>query len=179
MPFDSAYKFMATFHEVPQDGATRLIALVKGGPDVVLDRCSTVATADGPVPIDDAARRRSSRRTASCRSRACACSRSPFRRFAPGTPIPADPMAEVKDLTLVGLVGIIDPLRPSSKEAVRIAHEAGIEVRMITGDHAITAAAIGAKLGLGPGAASGADIQAMTRRRAQGRAARTCTCSAA
>jgi Ca2+-transporting ATPase len=68
----------------------------------------------------------------------------------------------VSDLTFVGLVGIIDPLRPSSKEAVRIAQEAGIEVRMITGDHAITAAAIGAKLGLGEGAASGAEIQAMT-----------------
>ena len=45
---------------------------------------------------------------------------------------------------------------------MRIAREAGIEVRMITGDHAITAAAIGAKLGLGDGAASGADIQAMS-----------------
>ncbi|MCW3492242.1 cation-translocating P-type ATPase [Microbacterium sp. SSM24] len=161
VPFDSAYKFMATFHEVPQDGATRLVALVKGGPDVVLDRCATVLTADGPAPIAgqlqtvlDANRTLSEQ---GLRVLAFA-----VRRFEPGTPVPADPMAEVKDLTFVGLVGIIDPLRPSSKEAVRIAHEAGIEVRMITGDHAITAAAIGAKLGLGPGAASGADIQAMT-----------------
>ncbi|MDY0910523.1 cation-transporting P-type ATPase [Microbacterium sp. CFBP9034] len=161
VPFDSAYKFMATFHEVPQEGTTRLIALVKGGPDVVLDRCSTVMTADGPAPIDAqletvlAANRKLSEQ--GLRVLAFA-----VRRFVPGTPVPVDPMAEVKDLTFVGLVGIIDPLRPSSKEAVRIAHEAGIEVRMITGDHAITAAAIGAKLGLGPGAASGADIQAMT-----------------
>ncbi|MFB8145676.1 cation-translocating P-type ATPase [Microbacterium sp. NPDC056003] len=161
VPFDSAYKFMATYHEVPQDGATRLISLVKGGPDVVLDRCSTVLTADGPAPIDalrqsvlDANRRLSEQ---GLRVLAFAA-----RRFAPGAPVPADPMTEVKDLTFVGLVGIIDPLRPSSKEAVRIAKEAGIEVRMITGDHAITAAAIGAKLGLGPGAASGADIQAMS-----------------
>jgi Ca2+-transporting ATPase len=71
-------------------------------------------------------------------------------------------MAEVQGLTLAGLVGIIDPLRPSSKEAVRIAREAGIEVRMITGDHAITASAIGDQLGLGGGAASGAEIQAMS-----------------
>lgn len=161
VPFDSAYKFMATFHEVPLDGATRLVGLVKGGPDVVLDRCSTVSTADGPVPIEaqlqtvlDANRTLSEQ---GLRVLAFA-----VRRFEPGAAVPADPMAEVKDLTFVGLVGIIDPLRPSSKEAVRIAHEAGIEVRMITGDHAITAAAIGAKLGLGPGAASGAEIQAMT-----------------
>ncbi|MBD8023639.1 cation-translocating P-type ATPase [Microbacterium gallinarum] len=161
VPFDSAYKFMATFHEVPQDSAMGLVALVKGGPDVVLDRCTTVMTAQGPAPIDaqlqtvlDANRKLSEQ---GLRVLAFA-----VRRFAPGSPVPTDPMAEVKDLTFVGLVGIIDPLRPSSKEAVRIAHEAGIEVRMITGDHAITAAAIGAKLGLGPGAASGADIQAMS-----------------
>lgn len=161
VPFDSAYKFMATFHEVPRDGSTRLVALVKGGPDVVLDRCSTVLTANGPVAIEgqlqtvlDANRELSEQ---GLRVLAFA-----VRRFEPGTPVPADPMAEVRELTFVGLVGIIDPLRPSSKEAVRIAHEAGIEVRMITGDHAITAAAIGAKLGLGPGAASGADIQAMS-----------------
>jgi Ca2+-transporting ATPase len=161
VPFDSAYKFMATYHEVTQDGATQLVSLVKGGPDVVLDRCSTVLTADGPAPID--ALRQSvleaNRRLSEQGLRVLAFA---ARRFAPGTPVPADPMSEVKDLTFVGLVGIIDPLRPSSKEAVRIAKEAGIEVRMITGDHAITAAAIGAKLGLGPGAASGADIQAMS-----------------
>jgi Ca2+-transporting ATPase len=71
-------------------------------------------------------------------------------------------MSFVDDLVFVGLVGIIDPLRPTAKDAVRTAREAGIEVRMITGDHAITASAIGRELGLGPGAASGADIQAMT-----------------
>ncbi|WP_137844190.1 cation-transporting P-type ATPase [Microbacterium sp. 2FI] len=161
VPFDSAYKFMATFHEVTRDGVPHLVELVKGGPDVVLERCSTVATPDGPVSIETqrdvvlAANRKLSEQ--GLRVLAFA-----VRRFAPGTAVPADPMSAVMDLELVGLVGIIDPLRPSSKEAVRIAHEAGIEVRMITGDHAITAAAIGAKLGLGPGAASGADIQAMT-----------------
>ncbi|MCH6231862.1 cation-translocating P-type ATPase [Microbacterium sp. CFH 31415] len=161
VPFDSAYKFMATFHEVPQEGATRLVALVKGGPDVVLDRCSTVMTANGPAPIDAQLQTvlGANRKLSEQGLRVLAFA---VRRFAPGSPVPDDPMAEVKDLTFVGLVGIIDPLRPSSKEAVRIAHEAGIAVRMITGDHAITAAAIGAKLGLGPGAASGADIQAMS-----------------
>ena len=161
VPFDSAYKFMATFHEVPHEGTSRLVALVKGGPDVVLDRCSTVLTADGPAPIEAQLDTvlEANRTLSEQGLRVLAFA---VRRFEPGTPVPADPMAEVKDLTFVGLVGIIDPLRPSSKEAVRIAHDAGIEVRMITGDHAITAAAIGAKLGLGPGAASGAEIQAMT-----------------
>ena len=161
VPFDSAYKFMATFHEVPQDGTTRLVALVKGGPDVVLDRCSTVLTADGPAPID-AERQAVLEANRSLSEQGLRVLAFAVRRFVPGSPVPADPMAEITDLTFVGLVGIIDPLRPSSKEAVRVALEAGIEVRMITGDHAITAAAIGAKLGLGPGAASGAEIQAMS-----------------
>jgi Ca2+-transporting ATPase len=161
VPFDSAYKFMATFHEVTRDGVAHLVELVKGGPDVVLERCSTVATPDGPVPIEKARSTvlDANRQLSEQGLRVLAFA---VRRFAPGTPVPADPMSVVEDLELVGLVGIIDPLRPSSKEAVRIAHLAGIDVRMITGDHAITAAAIGAKLGLGPGAASGADIQAMT-----------------
>lgn len=161
VPFDSEYKFMATFHEVPQSGATRLIGLVKGGPDVVLERCSTVLTADGPVPIDEK-RQAILDANRSLSEQGLRVLAFAFRRFEPGTAVPADPMAEVKELTLAGLVGIIDPLRPSSKEAVRIAREAGIEVRMITGDHAITAAAIGSKLGLGAGAASGAEIQAMS-----------------
>ncbi|WP_457100084.1 cation-translocating P-type ATPase [Microbacterium sp. P5_E9] len=161
VPFDSAYKFMATLHHAPRDAGEQLVMLVKGGPDVVLERCSTVATADGPASIEKARDTvlEANRTLSEQGLRVLAFA---VRRFAPGTPVPADPMTEVKDLELVGLVGIIDPLRPSSKEAVRIAHLAGIEVRMITGDHAITAAAIGAKLGLGPGAASGADIQAMT-----------------
>lgn len=161
VPFDSAYKFMATFHELHEAGSSRLVGLVKGGPDVVLDRCSSVATADGDKPIAELRETvlEANRVLSEKGLRVLAFA---VRRFAPGVAVPADPMSAIEDLTFIGLVGIIDPLRPSSAEAVRIAREAGIEVRMITGDHAITAAAIGAKLGLGPGAASGAEIQAMT-----------------
>lgn len=161
VPFDSAYKFMATFHAPPAGPAGSLVAFVKGGPDVVLERCTSVLTSEGAVPIDgrrqailDANRQLSER---GLRVLAFA-----YRRVSAAAGGPADPMAEVEGLTLAGLVGIIDPLRPSSKEAVRIARQAGIEVRMITGDHAITAAAIGDQLGLGDGAASGAEIQAMS-----------------
>ncbi|MEJ1154707.1 cation-translocating P-type ATPase [Microbacterium marmarense] len=161
VPFDSAYKFMATFHSVPGETAGGSVAFVKGGPDVVLDRCGSVATASGIVPIDEgrAAVIEANEALSTQGLRVLAFA---YRRFAEGAEIPDDPMASINDLTFVGLVGIIDPLRPSSKEAVRIAREAGIEVRMITGDHAITASAIGGKLGLGEGALSGADLQAMT-----------------
>jgi Ca2+-transporting ATPase len=68
-------------------------------------------------------------------------------------------MALTRDLGFVGMVGIIDPLRPSAKAAVETALRAGIDVRMITGDHAVTAQAIGESLGLGGGAISGAQLQ--------------------
>ncbi|HEY5879699.1 MAG TPA: HAD-IC family P-type ATPase, partial [Nakamurella sp.] len=68
----------------------------------------------------------------------------------------------VGDLVFVGMVGIIDPLRPEATDAVRIALRAGIDVRMITGDHAVTAQAIGESLGLGPGAISGAELQRLS-----------------
>ena len=73
-----------------------------------------------------------------------------------------DPMSFTHDLAFVGMVGIIDPLRAEAKAAVATALHAGIDVRMITGDHAVTAQAIGETLGLGPGAISGAELQAMS-----------------
>ena len=79
VPFDSDYKFMATFHRVDVDGAEHVVELVKGGPDVVLD-----ALHAGRRPAERLAGRRSPRRgrsstrpTRGWASRACACSRSP------------------------------------------------------------------------------------------------------
>ncbi len=165
VPFDSDYKFMATFHRYPVDGEERVIQLVKGGPDVVLARCTL---AGGPmsgsqVPIEearpgiDAANERMGEK--GLRVLAFAA-----RFVADGEleAMNADPMSLTRDLAFVGMVGIIDPLRPSSRAAVQTALGAGIDVRMITGDHAVTAQAIGETLGLGPGAISGAELQAMT-----------------
>ncbi len=140
----------------------RLVALVKGGPDVVLDRCTSMLTDDGSVPMPDvldsilAANREMSEKGL----RVLAFAVRDLTGHEPA--VVADPMSFVGELQFVGMVGIIDPLRPSAVEAVRIARQAGIEVRMITGDHAITASAIGAELGLAPGAISGAEIAAMS-----------------
>ena len=116
------------------------------------------------VPIDEAATR-DPRGEPSARSRACGCSPSPFAASRRDDELGA--MAE-DPMSLTG-PRVRRDRRHHRPAAPRVeggrAHRAlgaGIDVRMITGDHAITAAAIGAKLGLGPGAASGADIQAMT-----------------
>jgi P-type Ca2+ transporter type 2C len=71
----------------------------------------------------------------------------------------ADPMPLVTALTLVALIGIMDPLRPEARQAVRTALDAGIDVRMITGDHTVTARAIADDLGLAPGVINGTELE--------------------
>ena len=71
----------------------------------------------------------------------------------------ADPMAAVTGLVFVALVGIVDPLRTEARDAVHAALGAGVDVRMITGDHTITARAIADELGLGPGVITGTELQ--------------------
>lgn len=163
VPFDSAYKFMATFHRVARDAEHPLYQLVKGAPDVLLDRSSQAFWQGEIVPIDQvrdeilAANRELSRRGLRVLSFA-------IRRY-PETELPAiqaDPMAQVTELTFIALIGIIDPLRPEARTAVEIAHAAGIDVRMITGDHAITARAIADDLQLGPGVITGTEFQQLS-----------------
>jgi P-type Ca2+ transporter type 2C len=74
----------------------------------------------------------------------------------------ADPMSAVSGLILVALVGIIDPLRSEAKDAVKTALAAGVDVRMITGDHTVTARAIADDLGLGPGVITGTELAKLT-----------------
>jgi len=163
VPFDSEYKFMATFHDVQMGGRQRFVGLVKGGPDVVLARCDRAVTATGEVVPIESMRAQIEAANRELSEKGLRVLAFAFRDLAGHEQeVDADPLGAVEQLVFTGLVGIIDPLRPSSIEAVRIAHEAGIEVRMITGDHAVTASAIGAQLGLGPGALSGAELQAMS-----------------
>ena len=165
VPFDSEYKFMATFHKVRVDGEQHVIGLVKGAPDVVLARCSR---AGGPlsgsqVPIDQARHgieaangRMGEKGLRVLAFAARLVDEDEMRTMAD------DPMALTQGLAFVGMVGIIDPLRHEAKQAVRTALRAGIDVRMITGDHAVTARAIGETLGLGPGSVSGRELQTMS-----------------
>ena len=161
IPFDSDYKFMATFHRVEIDGTGYVVELVKGGPDVVLDRCTH---AGGPFSsarvrieqqrsqLDAANRRMGEQGLRVLAFAARVISEDELQQMR------SDPMSLATDLGFAGMVGIIDPLRPSAKAAVQTALGAGIDVRMITGDHAVTAHAIGMELGLGEGAISGAEL---------------------
>ncbi|MGC3995341.1 MAG: cation-transporting P-type ATPase [Propionicimonas sp.] len=162
VPFDSDYKFMVTYHDVLLPEGERFVGLLKGGPDVVLDRCSHVQRADGSEVAIEQVRDQILDANREMSEQGLRVLAFGLRDVTGQTDaVTADPMGHVEQFSFVGMVGIIDPLRPSSLEAVRVAHSAGIDVRMITGDHAITAGAIGAELGLGEGAISGAELQQM------------------
>ncbi len=165
VPFDSEYKFMATFHEAPINDEPMVVELVKGAPDVLLERCRAAlwGGADEEVAIGAVAQELQDANEELARDglRVMAFA---YRTFPVSQveAVRADPMAAVTDLTFVALVGIIDPLRPSAKTAIQVAHRAGIDVRMITGDHAVTAAAIGKDLDLGPGTITGPEFQKLS-----------------
>lgn len=145
VPFDSGSKFMATFHREGE----HVRVWVKGAPDVLLARASRYQTDNGDAALDAAARealRAANEALAgqALRVLALAGRRIPAADFDPA----GDLRAWTEDLTLTALVGIIDPPRPEAKEAIRICRAAGVQVKMITGDHQATAAAIAAELGL-------------------------------
>lgn len=134
IPFDAGHRFMATLHDNRQD---RALLLVKGAPERVLALC-------GPE-TDHAAWTRTVEDFAAKGQRVLALA----HRDMPYPP-PALSFTQVEGggLTLLGLVGLIDPPRAEATAAIAECHDAGIDVKMITGDHAGTAAAIAVQLGL-------------------------------
>jgi len=170
VPFDSATKLMATFHELAGSSGQRLVRMfVKGAPDVILARCNSAIGADGvaqPITSATADLLAHNDRLGSEGLRVLAVAQRdiPLDAWTEFAASGADPAELVGDLVLLALVGIVDPPRPEAKAAIAEARQAGITVKMITGDHAVTARAIGQELGLAEGdvqAVTGADLDRM------------------
>ena len=166
VPFDSDYKFMATFHNMTNEQGKPVVrAFVKGAPDVLIARSSSYWLPGGEVKQGDtdkgALALKENERMAAAGERVMVVAR---RDFDPAT---FDPKAKLldlmKDLTLLAMVGIVDPPRTEAKDAIAKCHSAGIQVRMITGDHAVTAAAIGHELGIDGQGAHGRAVQGHER----------------
>src|SRR5262245_48729497 len=136
VPFDSDYKFMATFHELEEDGGKVVRCYVKGAPDVLLARSSVIRNVDGStVSVEDGRERvlAENDRIAGEGLRVLALA---SRDFDPGSFDPDGVLLdEVQELTLLALVAIVDPPRKEAKDAIAECKEAGIRARMITGDH--------------------------------------------
>ncbi len=137
VPFSSESRRMATLHRTPS-GRT---VFVKGAPEVVLSSCTQVEGPDGPKPFDDAARKKvleSAKHFAGEALRVLAIAHKPNGM-----------LEESEDeLTLLGLVGMIDPPRAEAFDAIRKCESAGIRAVMITGDHPETAEAVARELGI-------------------------------
>ena len=163
VPFDSDYKYMATFHNmVDAEGQPVVRCYVKGAPDVLFSRAKDLRWGAKLFTMEEAMPQalEANERMGSEGLRVIAVAE---RDIDPDSFDPeADLQTLVNDLTLVGLVGIVDPPRPEARDAIAIAHKAGIKVRMITGDHAITAGAIGRQLGITGDAISGHDLDGMS-----------------
>ncbi len=158
IPFDAAHKFMATFHR--EDDHLRLF--VKGAPDVLLARCAQVIEANGERALDASARQQieahyAALATQGLRGLLIATRAIAAHGFDPSGDLPA----WIGELTFVGLVGLMDPARAEAKLAIGQCKQAGISVKMITGDHQLTAAAIARELGLTGKTMTGAQLEGM------------------
>lgn len=163
LPFDAAYKMMVTYHRMQDDAGREVIrGYVKGAPDQLLARASSAHGPDGTeVPVDQVrdAYLAENERYGAQGLRVMATGQ---RDYDPATFDPnGDLLASLTDLQLLALVGIVDPPRTEAKQAIAQAHAAGIQVRMITGDHAVTAGAIASQLGITGRAITGAEFAAM------------------
>ncbi len=151
LPFESEHRFMATL----DDDSGHLTGHVKGAPERLLELCTVERTASGDRPIEREAWRR--------RIDAMAQSGLRVLAFASG-PRPAsaafDRETIGEGLAFLGIVGFIDPPRLEAQKAVADCRDAGIIVKMITGDHAATALAVASEIGLdvGAGVVTGAEL---------------------
>ena len=174
LPFDSDRKRMSTVHALParvddvpaalraafrledKVGLPDCIAFAKGAVDGLVPLCDTYQTGDTTAPLDDERRRRALDAGDQLAAEGVRVLGVAMRRWPNAEAVPRDEQLE-RGLTLVGLVGMIDPARPEVRDAIATCREAGVRVMMITGDHPLTAQAIGRDLGL-----VGDDVQTVT-----------------
>jgi magnesium-transporting ATPase (P-type) len=157
IPFDARHRYMAVLHRAA-DGCIHIN--VKGAPERLLDMCSFQQASDGRVePLNVGYWRERIDGIAAQGQRVLALA----TRSAPPELESLKEADLAEGLVLIGLVGLIDPPRPEAVAAVAECHQAGIRVKMITGDHAGTASAIARQIGLkDPGKVlTGADIERM------------------
>jgi len=158
-PFDSARKTMSTLHMVKETApefspfnepadAPRYVLCVKGAPDVVMASCARLqGLNDESVPLTPQRREKVAEANATFSSQALRVLAVAYRVFD-HQPEPMTAETVERDLTFIGLIGMIDPARPEVKPAIQHAREAGIRTVMITGDYPDTAQAIANAIGL-------------------------------
>ena len=140
IPFDSDRKLMSTFHKI--DG--QIIMYTKGAPDELLRRCDRIETDGQAMNLDDGKREEILSKNQAFAESALRVIGVAYRAVDKAVP----DLEMENNLVFVGLMGMIDPPREEARDAVSVCKNAGIQVKMITGDHRVTASAIGRELGI-------------------------------
>lgn len=164
LPFDPTYKLMATFHEAHDDSGRPVIRVfVKGAHPAVMGRAASALTNGAHVPIDESITEHAQQhieRMGALGQRVMAAAQRDVDpdQFDPD----GDLLALVTDLEMTCLVGMVDPPRQESRQAVADATAANIRVRMVTGDDVVTGEAIARQVGIEGEAILGADFAALS-----------------
>ncbi len=137
IPFTSETKRMTTLHKMDRG----IVAYSKGAPEIIIDSCTRQLTANGEAALDAAVKERILRIAQEMAGEA-------LRVLAVSTRAGATIENAEREMTFLGLLGMIDPPRPEASEAIQTCERAGIKVVMITGDHPLTAKAVAGELGL-------------------------------
>jgi Ca2+-transporting ATPase len=165
VPFSSERKLMSTVH-TDAEQPERLLVLIKGAPDILLNRCQQEWLGDAARPLSEERRQAIRTLNEELAGEALRTLGVAFRS------LPRDGLQQTNgasdelehELVFLGLVGMSDPPRPEVQEAIKVAQGAGIRSIMITGDHPKTAAAIARELGIATTdtAISGAELEGMS-----------------
>lgn len=145
-PFDSERMRMTTVDEVHREG---YIVSMKGAPEVVLSHCTKTTTPNGTKTLTDEDRRSILADADDMAENALRVLALAWKPISNNDPVEVDCMES--GLIFAGLTGMMDPPRKEVPEAIRVSKMAGIRTVMITGDHRLTARAIGRELGIGNG----------------------------
>jgi cation-transporting P-type ATPase F len=165
VPFESEHQYMATLHRTRSDGdgvEERRVSYVKGAVERILERCSSQIGSDGSEGDLHAAE--IEKTAAQMAAQGLRVLGFALRRMPAGTGEITHESVDT-DLVFLGLQGMIDPPREEALEAIKACHAAGIQVKMITGDHALTAVAIASQLNLrhpDPGCDTGEHLKPVT-----------------
>jgi len=164
LPFDPTYKLMATFNSATDASGSNVVrCFVKGAAPAVMHRAATARSAGASVPWDETLKQRADDAVTRMEGQGQRVMAAAFRDLDPATfDAEGDLLGYVNDLEMASIVAMVDPPREASLKAVHDAQQAGIRVRMVTGDDVITGAAIAEQLGIPGEAMLGTDFAALS-----------------
>jgi Ca2+-transporting ATPase len=159
LPFDPTYKLMATFTQTSDNGVR---CYVKGAAPAVMSHATTALSAGESIPWDLDLQSRADANVRRMGEGGLRVMAAAYRDISADSFDPAgDLLSYVEGLEMTSLVGMVDPPRAASKQAVHDAQQAHIRVRMVTGDDVVTGAAIAKELGIEGEAILGAEFAAL------------------